>query len=208
MFTVTSRQLLGSRSFRNYQQNLCRPNFRSYTRNGFTRPCRILEISARTRVAEGKKLSFVWKAAGVAGLGISLSTFSKPVVQCDSPAQSSPPLPPPPPSSVNLYELSFGTVCGVCAGVFIVKGAKMVAFVLGGVFVLLQYLGSTSLVRVDWGRVGSRFENLFYITDAATGVKRAPTVYSLWSWLVNFLTADFQPRASFLVGLALGLRVG
>lgn len=41
-------------------------------------------------------------------------------------------------SSVNVYELSFGTVCGLCAGVFIKKGAKALAFVLGGVFVLLQ----------------------------------------------------------------------
>ena len=39
---------------------------------------------------------------------------------------------------VNLYQLSFGTVAGVCAGVFIKKGAKAVAFFVGGVFVLLQ----------------------------------------------------------------------
>ena len=39
---------------------------------------------------------------------------------------------------MNLYELSFGTVAGICAGVFIKKGAKAVAFFVGGVFVLLQ----------------------------------------------------------------------
>lgn len=48
------------------------------------------------------------------------------------------PFPPPPKSSVSLLELSFGTVCGLCAGVFVKKGAKALAFVLGGVFVLLQ----------------------------------------------------------------------
>lgn len=37
-----------------------------------------------------------------------------------------------------MYELSFGTVCGICAGVFLKKGAKALAFVFGGVFVLLQ----------------------------------------------------------------------
>ena len=47
-------------------------------------------------------------------------------------------IPPPPTSTVSLYELSFGTVAGICAGVFVRKGAKMVAFALGGVFVLLQ----------------------------------------------------------------------
>ena len=107
------------------------------------------------------------------------------------------------------------------------KGAKAVAFALGGVFVLLQvsagwpqsiaaanvprtwlqYLGSMSIVRVDWGRAASRFENLFYTRDTA-GVKRAPTVGSLFRWIVDFLTADFQPRATFIAGFALGLRIG
>jgi uncharacterized membrane protein (Fun14 family) len=106
-----------------------------------------------------------------------------------------------------MYELTFGTVCGVCAGVFIKKGARMVAFFFGGVFVLLQYLGSASLVKVDWARMASRFENLFYTTDAL-GNKKPPSIGSLWRWIVDFLTADFQPRASFVAGLALGLRVG
>ncbi|KIM55887.1 hypothetical protein SCLCIDRAFT_133801, partial [Scleroderma citrinum Foug A] len=116
-------------------------------------------------------------------------------------------LPPPPQSSVNFYELTFGTVCGVCAGVFVKKGVRIVAFFLGGVFVLLQYLGSQSLVKVDWARMASRFENLFYKTDGAER-RHPPTIGSLFRWLVDFLTADFQARASFIAGFALGLRVG
>jgi FUN14 domain-containing protein 1 len=122
-------------------------------------------------------------------------------------ASSGEPYPPPPTSSVSVYELSFGTVCGICAGVFIKKGAKVVAFTLGGVFVLLQYLGSKSIYKVDWSRMSHRFERVFYKEDAS-GVRRPPTVYSLWRWLVDFLTADFPPRASFLAGLALGIRIG
>jgi hypothetical protein len=63
-------------------------------------------------------------------------------IYCDSPAV--PPPPPPPASSepaasiLNPYELGFGAVCGLCAGVFVKKGAKLLAFALGGVFVLLQ----------------------------------------------------------------------
>ena len=71
----------------------------------------------------------------------------------------------------------------------------------------MQYLGSLSLVRVDWGRAATRFENLFYTTDA-TGAKRPPNVGSLFRWIVDFLTADFQQRASFVAGFALGLRIG
>jgi len=156
------------------------------------------------------------------GLGLSIYAGTR-SIYCDTtdktkvPSPAAPPkgvgtednyIPPPPKSSVNVYELSFGTVCGICAGVFIKKGAKAVAFVLGGVFVLLQYLGSQSILRVDWTRMSHRFEKLFYSTDKATGGRRPPTVVSLWRWLVDFLTADFQSRASFIAGLALGIRIG
>ena len=47
-----------------------------------------------------------------------------------------------PTSSVSLYELGFGTVAGICAGVFVKKGVKAAAWLLGGIFVLLQVSGS------------------------------------------------------------------
>ncbi|KAG1768348.1 hypothetical protein EDD22DRAFT_246649 [Suillus occidentalis] len=139
-------------------------------------------------------------AAGFAGITLGMTTYTAPIIHCDSTtpntAPTPPPQAPPPESIVNLYELTFGTVAGICAGVFIKKGAKMVAFFLGGVFVLLQYLGSLSLVRVDWGRMGSRFENLLYTTDAL-GNKRAPTVSSLWRWMIDFLTAGLSAKGVF-----------
>ncbi|KAH9952009.1 FUN14 family-domain-containing protein [Amylocystis lapponica] len=168
-------------------------------------------------------LPTLYSFAGVAGLGLGLSLFAAPKIFCEptavtsktatpvaapaAPPPAQAPPPPPPQSSVSYYELTFGTVCGVCAGVFVKKGAKALAFVFGGVFVLLQYLGSLSLVRVDWGRAAGRFENLFYTTDAG-GAARAPTLGSLFRWIVDFLIADFQQRASFVAGFALGLRVG
>ncbi|KAJ3501995.1 hypothetical protein NLJ89_g9085 [Agrocybe chaxingu] len=160
------------------------------------------------------------KGACVAGVGLGLASLNQPAIQCDSPSKTpiatpTPPpvpadeggLPPPPASSVSLYELGFGTVAGICAGIFVKKGSKALAWLLGGIFVLLQYLASTSIIRVDWARVGKKFENQFHTTDAS-GTSRPPTVLMLWNWLINFLTADFQPRASFIVGFALGLRIG
>jgi len=44
----------------------------------------------------------------------------------------------PPQSSVSWPQLTFGTVTGICAGIFIKKGAKAVAWFLGGIFILLQ----------------------------------------------------------------------
>jgi len=172
---------------------------------------------ARASRPPNKFQGFIYKAAGlgsVASVGIGISVLSRPTIHCDasttpvSTKETTPhDLPPPPVSSVSLYELSFGTLAGVCAGVFIKKGAKALAWFLGGIFVLLQYLGSQSLVRVDWSRMASRYESMFYRQDS-TGTRKAPTVGGVWKGLVNFLTADLQPRASFLAGLALGLRVG
>lgn len=91
----------------------------------------------------------------IAATTLTISSSSKPLITAvpatskRTPPQSPPepaPLPPAPPSSVNLYELSFGTVCGVCAGVFVKKGAKLLAFALGGVFVLLQVSFNIRLV--------------------------------------------------------------
>ena len=73
-------------------------------------------------------------------------TLHKAGSKSGSPAPSAPPkgvpandgFPDAPKSNINFYELSFGTVCGLCAGVFVKKGAKALAFMLGGVFVLLQ----------------------------------------------------------------------
>jgi FUN14 family len=73
-------------------------------------------------------------------LGTAATASSPPRPRWTSPA--GPPdltgLPPPPESSVNMYELTFGSVCGVCAGIFVKKGAKALALFFGGVFVLLQ----------------------------------------------------------------------
>lgn len=55
--------------------------------------------------------------------------------------------------------------------------------------------------------MASKYERLFYTTDA-NGIRIAPTIVSLWRGLIDFLTADFQPRASFVAGMLLGLRLG
>ncbi|KAF8654213.1 hypothetical protein AX16_003739 [Volvariella volvacea WC 439] len=151
------------------------------------------------------------RIAGITAVGLGLASIARPAtVYCDTgnaKAKSSTPDLPPPESIVSVYQLSFGTVAGFCSGVFIKKGLKAVAWFLGGVFVLLQFLASRSVVRVDWGRVATGFENLFYMTEE-NGTRRAPTIGSAWRWLVDFLTADFQPRASFVAGLILGIRLG
>ncbi|KAJ7582897.1 FUN14 family-domain-containing protein [Mycena floridula] len=194
------------------------PRFSARIGSRWTMQAMVNRGSALSRPSQA--LFPVGRFVGIAGLGLGISLLSKGRTYCDPsplrepPAAASRPaspvpekIPPPLASSVSVYELSFGTVAGFCAGVFIKKGLKTVAFILGGVFVMLQYLGHTSILRVDWSKMATRFENAVSTTDAS-GHRQTPTVVTAWNWLVNFLVADFPPRATFLAGLVLGLRVG
>ncbi|KAL9933499.1 hypothetical protein V8E36_007675 [Tilletia maclaganii] len=114
-----------------------------------------------------------------------------------------------PQSQVNLYQLSFGTITGLCAGIFIKKGLKALAFVLGAGYVLLQYLSSQCLVSVNWGDslVDRASGSVGGEASAARGWMGSKA-QRIWARFSDFLTADFQPRATFLAGLALGFRLG
>ena len=108
-----------------------------------TRPTTAHRSNARLYTALGLGLTFAYHT-----LSPSRS------LQCASAsASSTTPRPeigggnPPPESILSVYQLSFGAVCGVCTGVFLKKGLRAIAFLLGGVFVLLQ----VSLTPVHWG---------------------------------------------------------
>ena len=169
------------------------------------------------RVAgQGRLLASAGLLAGGSALLATGYEWSKPMA-CE-PAQ----VPPPPmpetetreeaKSIVNLYQLSFGTICGLCAGIFIKKGFKLIAVLLGGVYVLLQYLASRGFVRINWnsleGTYNSTVDSLAGpVKQGTDSFQRYPLV-RIWHRLVDFLTTDFQQRATFIAGLVLGLRLG
>jgi hypothetical protein len=84
-----------------------------------------------------------WLRTGKAGA----STASQPQPTAALGTPDLAPLPPPPESAVNMYELTFGTVCGICTGIFVKKGAKALALVFGGIFVLLQVSAALHISR-------------------------------------------------------------
>jgi len=109
-------------------------------------------------------------------------------------------------SILSLRKLSFGTLTGICAGVFVKKGLSFLAFLFGGAFVLLQYLHSSSLIRIDWRKWAHRYESRMW-PDNKNHRQGAPAK-SMASRCVDFLTSDFQYRSTFTVGFFLGLRIG
>jgi FUN14 domain-containing protein 1 len=191
-----------------------------------------------------RRPSFIAAAVGLTALGL---TSFRPSVQCDAgpsspnvygnsgPASSGPPSSdtPLPKSELSICNLGFGSVLGICAGVFVKKGLKTVAFLVGGVFVLLQvkthlstewtstcslihldrqtqYFSSRNIVsRVNWDTISSRYES---VVDRLAGPPSADKtgflgtrLGRLWTRFTDFLIADFPPRATFLAGFALGM---
>lgn len=149
--------------------------------------------------------------------GSLLSPFAP--IKCDAAGYAHPPVPQAvaekpkhPESIVNLYQLSFGTVCGLCAGIFIKKGLKLIAVLLGGTYVLLQYLASKRIITMNWGALRSRYagqvERLAGPVDGSKSTFEKYPFVRIWHRTVDFLTCDFQERATFIAGLVLGLRLG
>jgi len=94
--------------------------------------------SVYTHTARTTSIATVWDHLTLqCTMRVDIPLDPEPAPRQPSPAAATPP---PPASALNLYELTFGSVCGICAGVFIKKGAKFVAFMLGGTFVLLQVI--------------------------------------------------------------------
>lgn len=163
----------------------------------------------------GKPWSLGLMAGGSLLAGGAVGWYTKPV-ECDA-VMPEPPLPKPSnkaeaKSIVNLYQLTFGTICGICAGVFIKKGLKLIAVVLGAAYVLLQYLASKRLVNINWKSMSSSYgremERLAGPLDPSTSRFQQMPLVRIWNRAVEFLTSDFQERATFIAGLILGLRLG
>lgn len=110
------------------------------TPKSFIRP----DAFVKTRVISSTPKSSLAVALGL-GLGLTAYSINREPVKCESPIYAtntrSPEIGggnPPPQSMLSFYELGFGAVCGICSGVFVKKGLRAVAFILGGLFVLLQ----------------------------------------------------------------------
>ncbi|CBQ71735.1 conserved hypothetical protein [Sporisorium reilianum SRZ2] len=208
---------------RTYYGKRIDPRTRSEAAARNLRP-RVVAASASSSGATMRMGLLLGGGSLIAAAGLSAFTSQK--VQCESARPYATPSAPvsvsttndtttvstEPKSIVNVYQLSFGTICGFCAGVFIKKGLKLIAFLLGGGYVLLQYLNSQRLISVNWSAINSRYDKL---VGTAAGPETSnvrgfsgSTLQRIWTRTTDFLVADFQPRATFMAGLLLGLRLG
>ncbi len=97
-----------------------------------------------------------------------------------------------------LGQMTFGGLAGYAVGYTLKKVGRLLALVLGLLFVALQLLAQGGYVQVDWTRIQKDVEPLL----------QQPGLQSLWERLLSTLTYNLPFGASFVGGLLLGLRAG
>ncbi|KAH8927477.1 hypothetical protein BT69DRAFT_1330387 [Atractiella rhizophila] len=132
--------------------------------------------------------------------------------QPPSPSRLTPPPPPPSgTSNVSISSLSLSTVLGISTGIFIKKGLKLLAFFLGGLFVLIQYSSSRGwLPRTDWSKVNASYErhlDSWFPPPQNQNGSTTSRLQRVGAWAVDFVAADVPQRGTFLAGVVLGFRL-
>ncbi len=98
----------------------------------------------------------------------------------------------------HLGQITFGGLAGYAVGYALKKVGRVLAIVLGLLFIALQLLAQAGYVEVDWTRIQKDVEPLLQQSG----------LQSLWHRLVATLTYNLPFGASFVGGLLLGLRAG
>jgi uncharacterized membrane protein (Fun14 family) len=94
--------------------------------------------------------------------------------------------------------LGFGGVAGAAVGYAAKKLTKLAAFVLGGVFILLQILVYVGFIEVHWEQVQRTAETVWKDPAGLTLADKA--------W--GIVSANLPFGGGFIAGFALGFKLG
>lgn len=97
-----------------------------------------------------------------------------------------------------VQQLGFGAVAGFVAGYALKKVGKVVAIVLGVLFVTLQLLAWSGFIAVDWGAIQRRVDPLL----------EGESLQRSWSGLLALLTFNIPFAAAFVPGFLVGMKRG
>lgn len=92
-------------------------------------------------------------------------------------------------------QFGVGGLGGLCVGFAVKKIAKIVAVIVGIVFVGLEYLAYKDIIKINYGVLQAWAENLIGGVGAAQ------------SWL-SAVVANLPFAASFIAGFGIGLKMG
>ncbi len=97
-----------------------------------------------------------------------------------------------------LQQISFGALAGFASGYALKKVGKVVAIIVGLLFVALQLLAYYGIIEINWGIVQGHVDPLL----------EPEVLGGMWQRLVELLTFNITFAAAFVPGLLLGLRRG
>lgn len=97
-----------------------------------------------------------------------------------------------------LQQISFGALAGFASGYALKKVGKVVAIIIGLLFVALQLLAYYGIVEINWGVVQGHVDPLL----------EPESLSGMWQNLVQLLTYNITFAAAFVPGLLFGLRRG
>ncbi len=97
-----------------------------------------------------------------------------------------------------LAGMGFGGLAGAVVGYTAKKLTKMLAFLLGGLFIAIQLLAYYGFIQVDWVAVQSTAEQAMQSEDGRTVAERA--------WQI--LSANLPWGGGFVAGFVVGFKLG
>lgn len=97
-----------------------------------------------------------------------------------------------------LEQISFGVIAGFVAGYAFKKLGKMVALVLGVLFITLQLLAFQGFVTINWGEVQAKVDPLL----------QAESLNHAWSGLLGILTYNITFAGAFVPAFIIGMKRG
>lgn len=97
-----------------------------------------------------------------------------------------------------VQQISFGAVAGFVAGYALKKIGKLVAVIIGVIFIIIQLLAWTGFLSVNWGVVQEAVEPLL----------ETESLDSAWNGLLRILTYNIPFAAAFVPAFILGVRRG
>jgi uncharacterized membrane protein (Fun14 family) len=100
----------------------------------------------------------------------------------------------PPGVTFVLSTLGFGGIAGWCVGFTLKKFAKMMALLVGVLFIALQVLAYNRFITINW--------------TAVEGVVPPESLQTIWVSLMSVMTYNFPFAGAFTAGFYLGFRKG
>lgn len=97
-----------------------------------------------------------------------------------------------------LAGLGFGGLSGAVVGYTAKKLTKMLAFLLGALFIVIQLLAYKGFIQVDWVAVQTTAEQAMQSEDGRSVARRA--------W--DIVSANLPWGGGFVAGFAIGFKLG